>query len=196
MSEKVLVIDTSSKYLYFSFLVDEKVLYEVFLEGKNNHSENLLVEIEKGLKKFGLNLKDFKRIIVGIGPGSYTGLRVGVTVSKVLAWTNLNELYEVSSLDLLASDYFAIDGIYAITMKAKKDHIYGKLIEVKDGNINVIITDNFFIEKDFFEMIKEYNYKLINEDNYKVNPFNLKPKLVTNVHTLSPNYIQKGIWIT
>lgn len=193
MSGKVLVIDTSSKYLYFSFLDDNKLIYEVFLEGKNNHSENLLVEIEKGLNKFNLTLKDFKKIIVGIGPGSYTGLRVGVTVSKVLAWTTSTPIYEISSLDLLASNYLSNDGIYAITMKAKKDYIYGKLVEVKEGKVNEIISDNFFNEKEFIDMINKYDYKLINEDNYKVNPFNLKPKLVSNVHNLSPNYIQKGI---
>src|SRR5690554_7473460 len=96
MSKRTLVLDTASKYLYFSFLEDEKIIYEQFLEGKNNHSENLLKELEIGLNKLNLTFKDFSEVIVGIGPGSYTGLRVSVTVAKMLAWTLNKKLYAIS----------------------------------------------------------------------------------------------------
>jgi len=193
MGKKTLVLDTASKYLYFAFLDDDNIVYDCFLEGQNNHSENLLKEIEKGLEKENFKLKDFQKIIVGIGPGSYTGLRVSVTVAKMLAWTANIPIFSLSSLTLLASGRLDKDGIYAITMKAKKDAIYGKLVEVKNGKVLEIIPDDFFFEKEFFEKIKEYDYTLINEVNYLVNPLKLNGEKVENVHALNPNYIQKGV---
>ena len=193
MSKRTLVLDTASKYLYFSFLEDEKIIYEQFLEGKNNHSENLLKELEIGLNKLNLTFKDFSEVIVGTGPGSYTGLRVSVTVAKMLAWTLNKKLYAISSLSLLASGYFNTNGLYAVTIKAKKNHVYGKLIKVEAGNVSEIISDGFFEESEFLEKIKDYDYKIINEENYKIDPTNLDATLVTDVHNLSPNYIQKGV---
>ncbi len=190
---KTLVMDTASKFLYFSFLDNDEVIYERFLEGHNNHSDNLLKEIDLALKATNLNFKDFSKVIVGIGPGSYTGLRVSLTVSKMLAWSLNIPLYKVSSLSLLGSGYLSEDGIYAITMKAKKNHLYAKLIEVKDSKINEIYHDLFSEENSFFEKIKEYNYYLVNEDNYKINLEMLSLELVEEVHHLVPNYIQKEV---
>lgn len=190
---RTLVMDTASKYLYFSFVEDGRVLYEVFDEGKNNHSDNLLNKIEVGLEKCNLKLKDFSKIVVGIGPGSYTGLRVSVTVAKMLAWTLNLELYSCSSLDLLGSGYFKENGIYAINIKAKKNHVYGKLLEVKDGIINVLKNDLFSEDSEFFDSIKSYKYKLINEENYKIDINKLIIRKVDNLHQLTPNYIQKEI---
>ncbi|NLD27063.1 MAG: tRNA (adenosine(37)-N6)-threonylcarbamoyltransferase complex dimerization subunit type 1 TsaB, partial [Acholeplasmataceae bacterium] len=107
---KQMVIDTSSKILYVAFLDGDQEIYSVANEGTNNHSENLINVIKAGLEKYDLAVRDFDRIIVGIGPGSYTGLRVGVTVAKVFAWTLKIPLFCVSSLDVLASGYLDQDG--------------------------------------------------------------------------------------
>lgn len=190
---KTIILDTASKYLYFSFLEDDKVIYEVFREGKNNHSDNLLNYVEAALDECNLKLGDFSKVVVGIGPGSYTGLRVSMTVAKMLAWSLNLELYITSSLSLLASGYFNVDGNFAITIKAKKNHIYGKFIEVKNGKVSTLMDDLFSEESVFFESIKDYNYKLINEENYKIDTRKLILEKVDNLHALTPNYIQKGI---
>lgn len=190
---KTIVLDTASKYLYFAFLEDAQVIYEVFKEGKNNHSDNLLNYLEVALKECNLTFKDFEKIIVGIGPGSYTGLRVSVTVAKMLAWTLNIDLYITSSLSLLGSGYLNKDGIYAITIKAKKNYVYGKLLEVNNGKIITILEDTFMEEVEFLKNIEDYDYQLINEENYKINIGKLILERVDNLHTLTPNYIQKGI---
>ena len=133
------------------------------------------------------------KIIVGIGPGSYTGLRVSVTVAKMLAWTLNIDLYITSSLSLLGSGYLNKDGIYAITIKAKKNYVYGKLLEVNNGKIITILEDTFMEEVEFLKNIEDYDYQLINEENYKINIGKLILERVDNLHTLTPNYIQKGI---
>ena len=132
-----MLLDTSSTILYIASVKDKKVIYESISEGKNNHSDNLLKNITEGLENNALNkkleIKDFDKIILGKGPGMYTGLRVSMTVAKMFAWTLNIPLFCVSSIDLLVSDYFNKDGIYAIMLKAKKDHSYTKVIRIKNN---------------------------------------------------------------
>ena len=190
---KYLVLDTSSNFLYVGIFEDNLELYKNFTAGKNNHSEKLLAIIEEGLQATSLKVKDFDKIIIGIGPGSYTGLRVSMTVGKMFSWSLNIPLYTVSSLDLLASAYLSEDGLYAITNIAKKDHLYGKLIEVRVGEQKVIF-DDIFLENDiFFEKIKNYQYTLINQENYAVNPIYLQSKKVTDIHNLAPNYLRSEL---
>lgn len=187
---KTMILDTSSLFLYVCFLEDDQIIYSVFSEGKNNHSENLLKIIEEGLHLNNLNVNDFNKIIVGIGPGSYTGLRVSLTVAKMFSWTLNIPLFTVSSLDLLGSGHFDGDGIYAITMAAKKDYVYGKLIEVNAKMQYVIIDDSFLRSDEFFNSISSYQYQLIDKSKYLVNPINLKVTKVKDLHSLAPNYLR------
>jgi len=190
---KTLIIDTSSNLLYISFYQDDNEIFNKVFEGNNNHSENLLNFIEDGLKETNLAVIDFDRIIVGVGPGSYTGLRVSLTVAKMFSWTLDIPLYTVSSLDILGSGYFSKDGLYAITSRAKKNHIYGKLIEVKKGIQNVVINDVFSEKQEFLNLIKNYNYFLVDSSNYLFDPKNLNISLVSELHQLIPNYIQREV---
>jgi tRNA threonylcarbamoyladenosine biosynthesis protein TsaB len=192
---KTMILDTSSAILYLSFYDGDNKIYEVVAPGKNNHSENLIKYIDEGLKELNLEVKDFERIIVGIGPGSYTGLRVSLTVAKTFSWTNNIPLYIASSLDILASGYFDKPGMYAITNRAKKDYLYAKLVNIDENNeiYKEIIIDSFIKKDEFFEEIEKYNYVLIDETNFLINPLNLKISLVENIHQLTPNYLQKEI---
>lgn len=190
---KTLILDTASKYLYVSFLENDNIIFSKFLEGKNNHSDNLLKVIEEGLNSLNMKVKDFNKIILGIGPGSYTGLRVSVTVAKMFSWTLNIPLAIISSLDMLSSGYFNKDGIYAVTMIAKRNHVYGKLILVQNHEVTVLINDCFKEATEFLEMIKNYDYFLVNESNYLIEPKNLKPWIVSDLHQLTPNYIQREI---
>ena len=191
---KTMVIDTSTQLLIVSFVEDDKVLYEVKKVGNNNHSDNLLKQIEIGLKATNLGVVDFNRIIVGIGPGAYTGLRVSLTVAKMFCWTLNIPLYTVSSLDLLASGHFRTDGRYAVMMKAKKDYVYGKIFAVKAG-VEVTLEPEVFMERNsFLEVIEKYQQiKIIDEDAINYLSLNLddnKLLLVEDSSFLEPNYLR------
>ena len=73
--------------------------YEII--SKNDHSSSLLVNIDNLLKKNNLNIKNITKIVCGIGPGSYTGTRVGLTIAKSLAFSLKIDLHYISSLVLL-----------------------------------------------------------------------------------------------
>jgi tRNA threonylcarbamoyladenosine biosynthesis protein TsaB len=188
-----MILDTSTVYLYVGFIDDETVIFEQKLLGKNNHSEHFLNTIVAGLNKTNLQVKDFDKIIVGIGPGSYTGLRVSLTVAKIWAWTLNIPLYTVSSLDLLGSGHFNQDGYYAIASVAKSKHVYGKVVLVKNHIISTALEEVFLEQQAFLQAISGFPYSLIDENNYAVNQKLLSPSLVLDLHALAPNYMRREL---
>ena len=192
--KRIMVLDTSSSYLFINFIEDNKIIYTVMSEGKNNHSDNLLKDIKEGLDKLALEVKDFDAFVCGKGPGMYTGLRVSMTVAKTFAWTLNKPLYVVSSLDLLASDYLNKDGKYAIMMKAKKDYSYTKIFEVKDNKYNLLKQEEFLNNEDFLNICS--NCEIIDNSKIKIDVMKLNDSMfeyVNNIHALEPNYLRSDI---
>ncbi len=193
---KSILIDTSTNNLFVSFYDDtnkERIYFSNILS-HNNHSENIINVIEEGLKTNNLEVKDFDNVILGYGPGSYTGLRVGMTVGKMISYLLNKNLYVISSLSFVSSGYFDKDGIYAIYNVAKKDYCYCKVVEVKNGNVNILEDDKFITDCEFNDLVSKYNAKVINQDNYLINEEEIKKQmvLVDNIHDLVPNYLRKA----
>lgn len=188
---RTMVLDTSSNLLYICFLENEKVIYEIKSIGLNNHSDHLLPLIEEGLNKLQLQVKDFDRIILGDGPGAYTGLRVSMSVAKMFAWTLNIPLYTISSLDLLTSGYKE-EGLYLVKFKAKKGFIYHKAFSIVNQTKSIIASD-MFVSEDYIDNYQEENKLVITNDLALVDCLNIKEeelKLVSNIHALEPNYLR------
>ena len=99
---KYFYIDTSSSYLYTGVVEEDKVLYEIKEKLDNNLSTFSLYLIEDMFKKIGIVPKDINKIIVVNGPGSFTGVRIGVTIAKIWAWALKIPIITVSSLKAMA----------------------------------------------------------------------------------------------
>ena len=142
-------------------------------------------------------IKDFNNIIIGVGPGAYTGLRVSMTVAKMFAWTLKIPLYTVSSLDLLTSGYYNQDGLYGVMLKAKKNYSYTKIFSIENGKYKQIEYEMFLLVTEFKNKIASYqNIKLIQNDNILINPLlltKLHVNKVDNIHILEPNYLRGAI---
>ena len=80
---KVLGIDTSTKTTAIGLIDDDEVLAEYNLTGRVSHSESVTDMIEEIFEKFEFNIEEIDLIAVGIGPGSFTGLRIGITIAKL-----------------------------------------------------------------------------------------------------------------
>ena len=100
-----LVIDTSTKFLYLALVKDNEILSEKVFEGSKNHAGNSVYQLEIMLKENNLTVDDLTGIYCGKGPGSYTGLRISVTIAKMLASFKNIKLFSVSSLYLAGSGY-------------------------------------------------------------------------------------------
>ena len=95
-----LFLDTSSKNLIVELLKDNEVLFSKNKETLNNHSEFLLPFINEGLNENNILPKQIDKIFVVVGPGSFTGTRIGVTVGKTLAYSIKKNIIPVSSLKM------------------------------------------------------------------------------------------------
>lgn len=188
---RTMILDTSSNLLYICFMENDSIIYEIKSMGLNNHSDHLLNLIEEGLQKNKIEVKDFDRIILGEGPGAYTGLRVSMSVAKMFAWTLNIPLYTISSLDLLTSGYKE-EGLYLVKFKAKKGYIYHKAFSINNENKQVVCNE-MFVEDEYINNYKESNIKIITNDLYNIDCLNIKEdeiKLITNIHALEPNYLR------
>ena len=189
---KSLVLDTSTNLLYISFIENDKVIYEVKTLGMNNHSDHLIELIKEGLVKLSLEVKDFDRIIIGVGPGAYTGLRVSMSVAKMFAWTLNIPLYEISSLDLLTSGY-KDDGKYLVCFKAKKGHVYNKSFIIEDNQKVLENNESFMSDEEVNEKYNKDEYVVITNENMNIDCLNIEAEIkkVDNIHALEPNYLRE-----
>lgn len=190
-----MIIDTSTSFLYVSFVDNNKEFFQKILKTPNNHSENLLNAIREGLSTHHLEVKDFTKIIIGIGPGSYTGLRVSTIIAKMFAWTSNIPLYTISSLDVIASGYYSTDGEYAVTSIAKKDYLYTRIVKIENGKYSLIADDRFVLAEQFNQEIASSKYHIIDENCFKFSAstiVELAKNEITDVKALVPNYLRKA----
>ena len=140
---KILAIDTSNYVLGISLIDQEKVIGEYITNLKKNHSVRVMPAIEYLMKECEIVPGDLTKIIVAKGPGSYTGVRIGVTIAKSLAWSLQIPLVGVSSLEARQPRRGAIlKGEFFPLFDARRGQIYTGLYQFKEGNLTVIKRTN------------------------------------------------------
>lgn len=120
----VLALDTSSRPLSVAVTDDENVLSEITINKQKTHSATLMPAIDAALKASQLKIKDIDRFAVAQGPGSYTGIRIGVTTAKSFAWTLNKALVGVSSLQVLASNMTHTTDLIVPIMDARRNNVF------------------------------------------------------------------------
>lgn len=98
------LLDSSSKYLSVGLAKEGHVIDKIFYEAWQRQSEMMASELETILKRNNVKNSDIDSVVVGIGPGSYTGVRIAVTIGKTLAYALHTKIYRVSSLSLLRNE--------------------------------------------------------------------------------------------
>ena len=96
-----LLIDSSNKYLAVGLSQDGEVVDSIFYEAWQRQSEMMTTEIENILKRNNIVKEQLNAVVVGIGPGSYTGVRIAITIAKTIGYALKIDVYQVSSLALL-----------------------------------------------------------------------------------------------
>ncbi|WP_445493137.1 tRNA (adenosine(37)-N6)-threonylcarbamoyltransferase complex dimerization subunit type 1 TsaB [Niallia sp. 03133] len=159
---KVLAIDTSNFVLGISILDNGKVIGEYITNLKKNHSVRAMPAIEQLMKECEIKPKELTKIVVAKGPGSYTGVRIGVTIAKTLAWTLKIPLVGLSSLEVLAASagrYF--DGNVVPLFDARRGQIYTGVYYFSGGKYKQIKQDQLILTTDWVEQLKEDQKKLL-----------------------------------
>ena len=189
-SFKRLFLDTATKSIYLCLLDGERVLETVYQEGMNDHSVTLFPTLEAMLSNHQLQLKDLDEIIVGIGPGSYTGVRIGVSVVKMIGYALPNiRIFAVSSLALLASSS-SKEWILA-SMDARRGNAFMAYYKQEQGRFTPLIQD-CLEEKTTIESQIDPQADIVTSGI--PNPISILQsgliKEVIDIHTLTPNYLQ------
>lgn len=142
-------IDTSNSPLAIALMADDTVLIEETTNLKINHSLTAMPAIEEMLKKAKVSPKELTHIAVAEGPGSYTGVRIGLTIAKTLAWSLKLPLHMVSSLKVLAANGHHFDGLICPVMDARRGTAF---IGLYDGeSLEPVIEDQHSDVRAFLE---------------------------------------------
>lgn len=148
-------IDTANIPLSIAIVEDGKVITEENTSAKINHSLRAMPAIEEAFKRVNLTPADIDVIAVAEGPGSYTGVRIGVTIAKTLAWTLKKPLVGVSSLKALAMNGLFFNGLVCPLIDARRNHVYAGLFEMKDGIVTEKMEDQHILMEDLLENLQK-----------------------------------------
>lgn len=136
MSELILILDTSTTAGSVALCCGERLLAEIVIDSLSNHSDKLLQQVELLLTEQQTSLDQIAAFAVIDGPGSFTGLRVGVAAAKGLARACHRPLYGISSLHLLAAGLpFASLPVCAL-LDARKKEVYAATFSTVSGSLS------------------------------------------------------------
>ena len=155
---KILAYDTSTDVLSIAVADGGKILTELKSDSFVRHSEALVPALEKILKSCRMRIADIDVIAVGLGPGSFTGLRVGVTVAKLLAYSLKKNLVGVSGFESLAEGAPITDGTIAMMMDARKSMLYAAVYQKKKKSVRVVLKPRLMRAQDFLEKAKKADW--------------------------------------
>ena len=139
---KILSIDTSSPLCGAAILEDTKLLDKIELNNGVTHSESLMPLIKELLEKNNLELKDFGLLVCDIGPGSFTGIRIGIATVKAFSDSLNIPCIGLTSLETLAYN-IKEPGLICSTIDCKNDNCYFALYENKNNSDSSNVNNSF-----------------------------------------------------
>ena len=185
---KRLLFDVSTNVMYVAYTRNDDIRDFSIRIAKRDHAKYLVDRIDNLLKRNRISLDDIEEIIIGIGPGSYTGIRIAVMVGKMLSYTKNIPLKTVSSLLFMTSGY---KQRVAAMVDARRGNVFSAIYE----HGNCILEDALRPLKTFAqtEAYKDVEQIFIDDMSYEIDPLVIidKAVLVKDVHRLVPNYLRK-----
>lgn len=209
----ILAIDTSTMISTVTIASDSEIIGDFNVNQQKTHSESLVPMIESLLDLLGMSIKDIDKFVISKGPGSFTGLRIGMTIAKTLAQAGDRDLIAVSTLLALANNSSS-DKLKAPMIDARGNRVYGA---VYDKDFNEVIKEDLYTIDVFSKLVNELNseVELIGEVASKYESLFVNAKTLpisfnncigkslikiglenldksNNIYELSPNYLRKS----
>lgn len=190
-----IILDSSNKYLLVALAKDNKIVDKICYEAWQRQSELMITELENIMKRNNISKENIDEVIVGIGPGSYTGVRVSLTIAKIMGLMLKNKVYAVSSLE--AQKHIGTPTISLINARNNRSY-FGVY---KDNEI--IVKDAIYETKDVLEYINNHkDYAICGDVKYlglESSSFDLaesllfskrEENLVKDILSLKPVYLK------
>ena len=160
----VFYVDTSSNFLYTGIVKNNELIISKKLNLSHDLSTFAIDEVDKMFKESNLNVNDIDKIIVVSGPGSFTGIRVGMTLAKVYAYCLNKEITTITSLEAMnvSTDF---DGLIIPLIDARRGYVYASIYE---NNEAILPSQHISLDKlknIVSSMNKDYVY--VSNDNIK-----------------------------
>ncbi len=149
---KILAVDTTASPASVAITEDNKVLAFSYLNIGLKHSETLFTLIDFALKNSGTDVKEITCAAVNVGPGSFTGVRIGVNSVKGLCFTESIKCIPVSTLESMAYNMKSFDCYVLSLMDARCNQVYTALFEISDGQV-IRKTEDCAIKIDSIDFI-------------------------------------------
>ena len=129
----ILAFETSAKAASVALMEGEKLLGESYQNTGLTHSQTLMVMTEDLLKQCNKTVQDVTAVAVAEGPGSFTGVRIGVAAAKGFAWGREIPCYGISTLEAMAESLGIYEGYVCPVMDARRSQVYNALFYVNNG---------------------------------------------------------------
>lgn len=157
----ILGVDTSALAAGAAVLKDGKLISETYLNTGLTHSQTIMELIDTALKNACVGFSDIDAVAVSAGPGSFTGIRIGVSAVKGLCFPENKPCYPVSTLEALAN-CVDIDGFLIVpVMDARCMQVYTAVFEKISGEVNRITDDTPMKLEELYDVLKAYDKKII-----------------------------------
>ena len=173
------LLDSSNKFLSVGLAKDGKVVDKISYEAWQRQSEMMVSEVGNILKRNNLKNSDLDGVVVGIGPGSYTGVRIGVTIAKTIAYSLKIKAYAKSSLSLLKHPELPTICVF----NARSGRSYFGVYEGK----KVIEKDTVLENEKVLDYIKAHPDYLVNGDTYQLGLESGKFDIIDNLADFDKN---------
>ena len=151
---KILALETSAKAVSAAVAENGKILCSGYQDTGLTHSRTLMPIVEHILENTDLTMADVDVIAVAAGPGSFTGIRIGVSAAKGLAFAVNKPAVGVSTLAAMARNVAFMDGLVICAMDARRNQVYNALFEAKDGNLTRLTEDRAIALADLAEELR------------------------------------------
>ena len=174
---KILGIDTSSSSLSVAVMDNDLLKGEFTLNHKLTHSEQMMPLLDSLLSHLELNMSDIDLIGVSVGPGSFTGIRIGVAAANAMAMALDIPVVGISSLEAMA--YTAGETAYTIvsTFDAQRDRFYFNAYRFENSELKALEAEDVLEKKDLIKKLESYDKVLLLGDAVFINeelPLNVK----------------------
>ena len=150
----ILAFETSAKAASVALTENGKLLGESYQNTGLTHSQTLMVMAEDMLKQCGKTVDDVTAVAVAEGPGSFTGVRIGVAAAKGFAWGKQIPCYGISTLEAMAESLGIYEGYVCPVMDARRSQVYNALFYVNRGVIQRLQEDRAIALSDLAEELK------------------------------------------
>ncbi len=157
---KILAVDSSAKTASVAVISDNSLLSECFVNAGLTHSRTLMPMVDNALTQADLNIDDIDAFCVNAGPGSFTGIRIGVAAVKGLALSGNKPCAGISTLEAAAYNFIDENCFVCVSMDARCNQVYTALFRCENGAVIRLCDDRAITIDDLCLELAKYKEKI------------------------------------